>query len=267
VEDVATAGVPSLDSLRSHGSQIVRGLIEPEVIETVHRFLSSSIADADAILGKAGLSVSDPEFGARTADISEPDLPPDVASVLLGHFPLETRLSRVLWSIARLPDVQELMRTVLDSEPLFMHLPPTARYVLPHNRRAAVPPHQDVSYNRHMADFAIMWVPLVSIDEHCGGVAVYDGSHLGGEQQRGADGAGWLGATRTDGLQRSVCAPMEPGDVLLLDRWIIHESVANESPDTRISVDYRFFGGPPKSDKHYLDFQTMEVIEPGSQAP
>ena len=40
------------------------------------------------------------------------------------------------------------------------------------NRRA-VPAHQDVTYNKHLGTFCIVWVPLVEIDRSCGGMAVF----------------------------------------------------------------------------------------------
>ena len=57
-----------------------------------------------------------------------------------------------------------------------MHMPPTARFILPGNSAAAVPPHQDVSYNHHLTDFITAWVPFHPIDEESGGVAVFSGS-------------------------------------------------------------------------------------------
>jgi len=112
-----------------------------------------------------------------------------------------------------------------------------------------------------MADFLVMWMPLVPITEQCGGVVVYDGSNQPIEQNRYEDGRDWLGDIDTSNYTKTICAPMAPGDVLLLNRWIVHGSAPNTSDTTRISVDYRFFGSP-QSEKHYLNLQNFEVVEP-----
>jgi hypothetical protein len=88
---------------------------------------------------------------------------------LTGHFPLEVRLSENLWKIPYSESFYSIIKTILRSENVFMHMPPTARFVLPGNVYAGVPPHQDISYNKHMTDFITVWVPLVDIDEEGAG--------------------------------------------------------------------------------------------------
>jgi ectoine hydroxylase-related dioxygenase (phytanoyl-CoA dioxygenase family) len=56
------------------------------------------------------------------------------------------------------------------------------------------------------------------------------------------------------------------GDVLLLNKHIIHASMPNHSIRTRFSIDFRFFGARDHSHKHYLDMQTWNVIAPGEDA-
>lgn len=249
----------NLQPFKTDGYQIIRGLVDPPVVQQISTFLKQSIEDAKKIILKAGLNVE--EQGFQTALAENQPLSQAAHSVLLGHFPLETRLSRVLWEAPRIEAVQRMLKEALSCNRLYMHMPPTARYVLPGNCRAGVPPHQDISYNRHMADFLVMWMPLVPITETCGGVIVYDGSNEPIERNRSEDSSDWLGDIDTSAYTKTICAPMEPGDVLLLNRWIVHGSAPNTSDTTRISVDYRFFGSP-QSEKHYLDLQSFEVVEP-----
>lgn len=179
-----------------------------------------------------------------------------------GHFDLDTRLDPRLWAIPRLPRLQALLREVLDSHTLFLHMPPAARFVLPGNLEAGVPPHQDLSYNRHLSDFITVWVPLVDIDDACGGVAVYPGSAAPCEIAVPRDPQGhWLRGVSTHGYESLHCK-LRMGDVLLLSKWIIHASMPNHSPRTRLSIDYRFFGEQDRSTKHHLDLQTGVVIAP-----
>lgn len=182
-----------------------------------------------------------------------------------GHFGLETRLDPRLWAIPRLPALRAVLREVLDSAQLFMHLPPAARFILPGNNAAGVPAHQDLGYNRHMSDFVTCWVPLVDIDDDCGGVVVYEGSATPCEIATAADPEGfWLRGLRTEGYSPVHCK-LKVGDVLLMSKWIIHASMPNRSARTRLSIDYRFFGERDSSAKHHLDLQSETVIAPGER--
>jgi hypothetical protein len=58
---------------------------------------------------------------------------------------------------------------------------------------------------------------------------------------------------------------MDVGDALLLNKWIVHESVPNVSSRIRYSIDFRFFSGRDSSSKHLLDMQTWKVIEPAKK--
>lgn len=225
---------------RENGYQVVRGLLDPAVVRDIGAFLRTEMKGAE-----------------RSA------LDPREASMLAtGHFPLQTRLSPRLWEIPRQPSLQTMLRDVLDSDGLFMHMPPTARLIKPGNERAAVPAHQDVSYNRHMSDFVTVWVPCVDIDEAMGGVAVFEGSQNLPEQLDTLEGGDWLKPVSSEGYRRVECRPMRVGDVLLLNRWIVHESIPNRSDSTRISIDMRFFGGNAISTKHHLDMRSWTVRAP-----
>ena len=59
---------------------------------------------------------------------------------------------------------------------------------------------------------------------------------------------------------------MNPGDCLVLNRWVVHGSVANTSDRTRVSTDFRFFPSRETSTKHYLDMQEWRVIDPAVRA-
>lgn len=229
-----------LSHFRDHGYQIVRQVIDPAIIAGIGAFLASA---ADGLM-RDGVAPADEE-NARS-----------------GHFPVAVRLSPQLWALPRQPALQAIVRQALETRSTFMHMPPMARFIVPGNPLAAVPPHQDVSYNRHMTDFLTVWIPCVPIDDACGGVAVFAGSQQHSELLDELSRDVWLKPVPTDGLTRIECQPMQPGDVLLLNRWIIHESMANRSQRTRFSLDLRFFGENGRSPKHYLDCQTWEVVAP-----
>jgi ectoine hydroxylase-related dioxygenase (phytanoyl-CoA dioxygenase family) len=178
---------------------------------------------------------------------------------MTGHFPLDIRLSPELWRVPKLATVKHLLKDILGAQ-LYMHLPPTARFVLPGNNRAAVPPHRDISYNAHMRNFVTFWVPLVDIDDLCGGVTVYEGSQREVVQAESTENF-WLKGVPTDGYEPVHCK-MRVGDALLMSHTMLHGSVANRSDHIRCSIDYRFFGGPHRSSKHVLDLRSWLVCEP-----
>ena len=98
----------------------------------------------------------------------------DTRVLMTGHFPRELRFSKIFWEIPRTHALQDILKAALGTDRLRMHMPPMARFILPSNSEAGVPPHQDASYNDHMGGFVTVWIPLVEIDEECGGVTIYE---------------------------------------------------------------------------------------------
>ncbi|MEX2214894.1 MAG: phytanoyl-CoA dioxygenase family protein [Phycisphaeraceae bacterium] len=256
----------NLQHFQEHGYQLLPNVIDRGVIERLLEFLAADADDALTLL-MADLRIRRMEELAAKVDetFARPDfesVPKDQRLVMSGHFPLETRLSRTLWMVPKLPRVREVVEEALKHAELYMHLPPSARFVLPHNKHAAVPAHQDVSYNQPMSDFVTLWVPLVPIDDACGGIDVFEGSGQPVERLDDRSQKFWLNGVVTEGFNRKHCT-MDVGDALLLNKWIVHESHANVSKRIRFSIDFRFFSGRDASSKHLLDMQTWKVIEPG----
>jgi ectoine hydroxylase-related dioxygenase (phytanoyl-CoA dioxygenase family) len=253
-----------LSFFRDRGYQILRNVIPAETTTALKSFLEGSIDPSlDSVRSTVGFS-SRADFVTRVDDVCREgkleSYPREIQMVMTGHFPLQTRLARNLWAVPQQASVRDVLRSALKSENLFMHMPPTARFVLPGSTRAAVPPHRDVSYNSHMRDFVIFWVPLTRIDDECGGVAIYEGSQNKAEDPVGTENF-WLKAVSTEGYERVHCT-MDVGDALLMHETMLHGSVPNVSGRVRCSVDFRFFGENSTSAKHMLDLQTWQVIEP-----
>ena len=179
-----------------------------------------------------------------------------------SQYCLAVRLDEQLREIPHYLAGQQWFCELFDGEKPYLHMPPMARCILPGEGRGAVPAHQDLPYNRHMAQFVTVWVPLVKIDKHCGGMAVYPRTHNSGEFTRDADGPRWLGAVDVSSSRRVELQPLGPGDLVILHSLVVHESMPNLSAGPRISFDYRFFGRSVRSSKHYLDLKTRKVIEP-----
>lgn len=253
--------------LPEHGYDVVRGVVPAEVLDGVRGFLEGEVlATVDPILKELGLR---DEAELRNALANGRITKDDYRSMgyegrkaITGHLRLSARLSPVLHTIPRAAPVLELLRRVLDSDRIRMHIPPVARFVHPGNRLAGVPAHRDAVYNGHMTDFVTMWVPLVPIDGSCGGVTFYPGIEPApSESAQQDDDEPWLSPVDTRSTA-GIHHDMAPGDVLVFDKSILHQSAPNTSDRTRLSIDFRFFGERDSSTKPYLDLETGETIHP-----
>jgi hypothetical protein len=263
---------PAKQIFDTEGILIVKALLSARIVETVAGFLRGSLAQVDEALRRYGLALDQPDAAARLTALME-RCPDHIAErdkhMFLGHFPLEVRLAEPLRAIPRFLNSHPLLFELLSTRKLYAHMPPTARYVLPHCALARVPLHQDISYNRHMGDFCVVWVPLVPIDMACGGMAAYARTHdtpeLVGKHRAASDG--WLPSIDCGlppGAERVVLAPLEPGDIVVLGQRTLHESMPNNSDRLRLSCDFRFFGEWSHSNKHYLDIAADTVVAPPS---
>jgi ectoine hydroxylase-related dioxygenase (phytanoyl-CoA dioxygenase family) len=251
------------------GYQIFKNVIPQDVIISCRTFLSNKIVET---LGPAKAEINCPsdneliEYIKRIVngndELKLESLSKATRDALSGHFSLNVRLSSILLDVACSDGLLNILRKILDSQNIYMHMPPTSRYVLPGNIYAGVPPHQDISYNKHLSDFVTIWVPFVDIDDECGGVTIFQGS--GNAREFIVDqitSKFWLDGVPTDGLKAFKCY-MKPGDILALNKFIIHGSSPNNSNRTRISTDFRFFGVGASSSKHYLDMVSKVLVEP-----
>lgn len=262
---------PSLMSqFQESGYQVFNNVISPEALAILHRIL---VTEVDKILMRLSRVGVEPDIATAASDIvallsspSAVDLDHDTRVLMTGHFPTELRLSKAFWEIPRTQALQDILRAALGSDQLHMHMPPMARFVLPNNSEAGVPAHQDASYNVHMNGFVTAWIPLVEIDEQCGGVTIYEGRKDGVIPVTKLVKNGiWTEGVSVEGLTPVNCAPMAPGDVLIFNPYVVHGSMPNTSNKIRFSIDCRFFGSSIETSKHYLDMNTWSVVTPNTQ--
>jgi ectoine hydroxylase-related dioxygenase (phytanoyl-CoA dioxygenase family) len=264
----AVLGSP-LSQFRDKGYQVVRNVIPPDTIAELHRVLGSEVDKALALLERVGVK---PDIATAAKDIatllSGPaanGLDHDARVLMTGHFPTQLRLSKSFWEIPRTPALQDILRAALGSDRLRMHMPPMARFILPNNFEAGVPAHQDASYNDHMNGFVTVWLPLVAIDAQCGGVTIYEGRKDGLiPVTRLKNNGVWLDGVSVEGLTPVDCVPMAPGDILIFNPHVVHQSMPNTSGKIRFSIDCRFFGGDAQTSKHCLDMTTWSVMAPNT---
>ncbi len=261
-------GADITDAIAEHyiqqGYLVVKGFLPPSLLQDHLAFLETSLArEVWPIFNRLGLTPDDPELSKKVSHLIRENLLPDAEDeqLLLGHFPLTTRLADNIKPIAAHLGNSPLLKRILRSATLNMHMPPMFRYVLPGYTPAAVPPHQDISYNTHLPDFLTVWIPLVEITQECGGLVVYEGSQRAYTEVATAPN-GWLEAldvSRFNGLQ---LIDLEPGDAVLLSPRIIHASAPNTSQRMRISMDLRIFATHAYSGKHYMTLDTLETFPP-----
>lgn len=241
-----------LSFYKKHGYQILRQLLPKEKMASIAFYLEKEKKNVLAMIheylpfdteqhlvDKVGELLKAPEeFAALDAKLKQ---------CLCGHYPLEVRLSDQILSVLEFPVLRSLYSQIFPNEPPKVHLPPAIRFVLPKNYHAKVPPHQDITYNKHMDNFFIMWTPFTSINSSRGGVEIFPGTQNLPEQIEGDPDGFWFKGLEIQ--NNPIHFEMNLGDVLIFNHSIVHQSRPNLSDQTRISVDFRFFSGTSK--KHY----------------
>jgi Phytanoyl-CoA dioxygenase (PhyH) len=259
----------SIAQFREQGYQSFKQVIPAALVATLHRLLAPEVDENLALLSRVGVK---PDIATAAHDIAASlggaradQLDHETRSLMTGHFPTKLRLSTTFWEIPRTQALQDILRAALGSDRLCMHMPPMARYILPNNLEAGVPPHQDASYNSHMNGFVTVWMPLVDVDAQCGGVTIYQGRKDGfiPVTKRVRNGI-WTEGVPVDGLTPVDCVPMAPGDILMFNPYVVHGSMPNLSNRIRFSIDCRFFSDDATTSKHYLDMTSWSVVAPTS---
>ncbi len=250
------------------GLVIIKEAVPSTVYGPTADYLVAALEQISDLLAAYGIAPDAPDRGRQVERLLATrgaQMPAEDRHVLRGHFPLSVRLGEDLWRIPLHLADHPFLYDILGAKRLFMHMPPTARFVLPGNVEAAVPAHQDVSYNKHLQTFCVVWVPLVDIDGACGGMAAYPRTHGRGELLKGASAAagdGWIPGIDTATFERVELQPLAPGDVVVMSNETVHESMPNRSGRTRLSIDFRFFGDNSRSAKHFLDLAQRRIVAP-----
>ena len=249
------------------GFQIFRSIIPDATIRHIVNFLGKEVRSLlQDIRGKdSGESLQEiskfiqSSLGTETSNQNNRE----TLLLMTGHFPADVRLSQLLWKVADAPKLRCILEAIFGSKQLYMHMPPMARFVLPGNIQAGVPPHQDAAYNGHMSDFVTVWIPLVEIDKECGGIRIYTDQimELIPTTIMVANGV-WIEGIDVSGMSAEDMVPMTPGDVLVFNKFNIHASLPNSSARIRYSMDCRFFSANQTSSKHKLDLSTFTICSP-----
>ncbi len=133
--------------------------------------------------------------------------------------------------------------------PVFRYRNTDIRFALPNDERHLTPPHQDHFFIRQTDQFRTAWVPLMSIGQDAGQLAIAKQSHrmglldhvehdtaysyiFRGRKQRGVP------MDRLNG--QWLTTDYAPGDLLLFHSLSVHRALPNRSDRIRLSLDGRF---------------------------
>jgi hypothetical protein len=236
-----------LDNFNNDGYLHLNKFINENLIEDVSRFLDQEIQFLDQPRSELELVIVDD--GATLQELES------------GNVRRATKGNSMLWNILRYSeDLQFILKALLRTDLLFMHMYPSPRIVRPNNLKALVPAHVDRAYNQHLSNFVTLWVPIDSFEVDQGGLDVWPASHNKKYNQESKSGLWYKGIVADAASRKSIL--VEKGDCVILHENILHASRGNFSNKIRKSIDFRFFRSPQDTTKHYLDCSSWTVIDP-----
>lgn len=231
-----------------------------------------------------GFSLQDPfpSFDLEQILQLKAKLPETALPSLHGSVSLQSRLSSKFLSLAQGSRLLSQLKTILESDRVFLHLAPAVRVLHPTMASGLVPPHNDLSYNTWFSRqrepgklgdtdppiFVTVWIPLKGSVHREGGLGIYPGIQSEVKVEKGK-GDFWIAppdhlgtALREESL---IEVDYSMGDAVIFAPWVWHKSLPNRTVDSfRISCDMRFFGSNTRTSKHYLDCDTGVTYEPGT---
>lgn len=123
-----------ISKFEADGYQVFENVVPPDVILEVRNFLSQQITETlEPAKREIGCSL-DSDVVRVIGDIAAgrrggvESLSKSTRDALSGHFSLEARLSQTLWKVPYSEKFQAILKALLASDDLYMHMPPTARY-------------------------------------------------------------------------------------------------------------------------------------------
>jgi phytanoyl-CoA hydroxylase len=150
-----------------------------------------------------------------------------------------------IWSrIWRSSRVQDVLARLCDGE---VHVAEQAAFMKPPHVGSRTPRHQDQAFWLRQARGALVcWVALDASTESNGCLVVYPGSHRLGLLRHEATSPLDHPEIPADLLRAFAPepVPLQPGDALVWDRYLVHESASNTSHEARRGVANVFAADP-----------------------
>lgn len=235
-------------TLADDGYVVLRGMIDRTLAETLRAKTETAIeqhwretlppqyeTDCDRVAAMRALRRANPAYWT---------LPVAWRDTLSGQAPWSVRMDALIPTL--LQPLVPTLREALDSDALWLHQAPVLRCILQEQTWAAVPTHQDGSYNPQFEGdgsswpaFVTVWVPLVEMDG-LGGLGVYPGTQTRPVTETTVDGM-WRTPLDTTGLTQ-VLVEATLGDAVVFVPTLWHVSVPATDTRRRFSLDARVFG-------------------------
>jgi len=249
------------------GWHLEKSLFDTEAIRKVHGFLLDRRKALQSRFEewKGEQISSDDDYARHQAAIPQYEtngLPKDLRHYLTGEFDLHTRLDKMIVQLLGSPRVFAFLSDALASEHYVVHYPPMIRFKVADAPGSVLPAHQDGPYSPHLTDFVTIWVPLVDIDQECGGLYMFDGSHLDGVVSHDSSGPWAYGVGETVKTYPRTHVEMHAGDALIFPALTIHGSAPQRSRSRqRMSIDFRVIRKPEDTTKSYFSPLNNEVVQ------
>lgn len=222
----ATARPALRASYDEQGFAIVRGLLDTSII--------------DECLGEIRAFFEDQAMKMNRAPAKGQDLDALIRSVMVPGTPERSFLYdavRGLRSVRHLEARPEILGVLAE---LGFELPicfeiPSVRFDFPEEAEFLTKAHQDVRSIRS-ARCVTIWTPLRRVDAHYGTVSVYPGTHRGGliDHAVGVEENVKVGDAFL--ANRPLPVEADPGDVVFMNSFVIHESHPNSSDRIKLNV-------------------------------
>jgi uncharacterized protein YbaR (Trm112 family) len=247
------------------GWRLERHILELDTVERALKFLDSRRQELQRSFGAwVGDSVDEKNYGShqsRLPGYEARGLSKDLRHFLTGEFDVTTRMDTRLLEILSTPRCRSFLSAFLQTDHYYIHYPPMVRFKIADASSSLVPVHQDAPYNAHLSDFVTVWVPLVDIDDECGGIIAYEGSHQTELMEHKASGAWANKATADTSAYTAHHIHMNAGDALLFPPTLLHESAPHRSARVRYSIDFRVIRDKKSTTKSYYDPFTEKITE------
>lgn len=262
---LAVQHADALQHYQTFGFAHFKQVIPATITTDIRQFLLNEFIKLDQHCEQQhGISLQNADKLAATYQGKLDQVSQDDRFLFSGVFPTQVRLDAQVEQILHCQPLIDLGKQILDCRTVFAHLPVMSRYIIPHNHMSAVPPHRDDQYNSHLSNFITVWIPLVDIDDDCGGVNFFPQSV---EQRQATDRVLISDANfwqEPIAVEQLACEMphLSVGDVLIFDPDVIHGSAANTSSHIRYSLDIRLFSERDTTSKFSLNLATGERISP-----
>ncbi|HEX2038686.1 MAG TPA: phytanoyl-CoA dioxygenase family protein [Acidimicrobiales bacterium] len=235
-----------LAHFRDRGYLLLRGVLSEGALASVQRVMEQYVDELARRWTREGW-ISDPceelDFTRRYASLRA-QLPPRFSNTWR-----RVLVSRALWSLWQEPALLGAARSIVDDD-VYAHGIWNGRPRTSHESMK-VAWHQDAhyysGYHSSHDPMVTCWIPFVPVDEASGCLQIVPGSHRGGmvpAVRTGHDGQRTVAPQVLDNLaaagMRPLSCAMEPGDVLLFDACMLHQSLHNRAATVRWSLDLRY---------------------------